>query len=150
KLLIDDAATRPVIYKELQSWARKAGENDIIFVYMSGHGLPGAFVPHDFDGRNNLLTYNDIFTVLDGSSAKHRLFIADACHSGSMASRSADWDSSLSGFYHAFETSEGGSAFISSSKSEEVSLEHGGLRQGIFSHFLIRGLKGEANTNNDD
>ena len=30
------------------------------------------------------------------------------------------------------------------SKSEETSLESSGLRQGVFSHFLIRGLKGEA------
>ena len=34
-----------------------------------------------------------------------------------------------------------------SSKSKEFSLEDGGLRQGIFSHFLIRGLKGEADVN---
>ena len=31
-----------------------------------------------------------------------------------------------------------------SSKSEEYSLEDQGLRSGIFSHYLIRGLKGEA------
>lgn len=151
KLLIDDAATKPTIVKELKEWAKKAGPQDIIFVYMSGHGLPGAFVPYDFDGKNNLLTYQDIFATLDNSNAKHRLFIADACHSGSMASRNtSDWEAPLDHFYQAFETSSGGSAFISSSKSEEVSLEHGGLRQGIFSHFLIRGLKGEANQNNDN
>lgn len=151
KLLIDDAATKPVIVTELKQWAKKAGPQDIIFVYMSGHGLPGAFVPYDFDGKNNLLNYEDIFATLDDSNAKHRLFIADACHSGSMASRNTnDWEAPLDHFYQAFETSTGGSAFISSSKSEEVSLEHGGLRQGIFSHFLIRGLKGEANQNHDD
>ncbi len=32
---------------------------------------------------------------------------------------------------------------------EEYSLEDGGLRSGVFSYFLIRGLKGEANTNDD-
>ena len=37
-----------------------------------------------------------------------------------------------------------------SSKGEEYSLEDGGLRSGIFSHFLVLGLKGAANQNGDD
>lgn len=36
-----------------------------------------------------------------------------------------------------------------SSKGEEYSLEDGGLRSGIFSHFLVRGLKGEADRDKD-
>jgi uncharacterized caspase-like protein len=36
-----------------------------------------------------------------------------------------------------------------SSKSEETSLEAKGLRQGVFSYFLIRGLKGEGDVNYD-
>jgi uncharacterized caspase-like protein len=36
-----------------------------------------------------------------------------------------------------------------SSKADETSLESSGLRQGVFSHFLIRGLKGEADANQD-
>ena len=36
-----------------------------------------------------------------------------------------------------------------SSKGEEYSLEDGGLRSGIFSHFLVRGLKGEADSDGD-
>ena len=38
---------------------------------------------------------------------------------------------------------------LSSSKQDEVSLEYSGMRQGVFSHFLIRGLKGEANQDGD-
>ena len=36
-----------------------------------------------------------------------------------------------------------------SSKSDETSLESSGLRQGVFTHFLIRGMKGEADRNED-
>ena len=42
-----------------------------------------------------------------------------------------------------------GTALIMSSKSNETSLESKGLRQGVFSHYLIRGLKGEADRNKD-
>ena len=43
----------------------------------------------------------------------------------------------------------GGTALLMSSKGEEYSLEDGGLRSGIFSHFLVKGLKGEADTSGD-
>jgi hypothetical protein len=36
-----------------------------------------------------------------------------------------------------------------SSKAEETSIEYRGLRQGVFSYYLIKGLKGEANSNRD-
>ena len=52
-------------------------------------------------------------------------------------------------FYKKLQASGGGTAFLLSSKSEEYSLESQGLRQGIFSHYLIKGLKGEADTNTD-
>jgi uncharacterized caspase-like protein len=32
---------------------------------------------------------------------------------------------------------------------EEVSLEARGVRQGVFSHYLLRGLKGESDNNKD-
>lgn len=149
-LLIDEAATRSSILTAMEKTARKAGPEDIIFVYLSGHGLQGTFVPHDFDGKKNLVTYQELFDKLDASTGKHKIFIADACHSGSMvAYAKAPIDEQIAFLYDQFEQTGSGTAFISSSKSEEVSLEHGGMRQGIFSHYLIRGLKGEANRDKD-
>ncbi|MBK8670243.1 MAG: hypothetical protein IPN89_12615 [Saprospiraceae bacterium] len=55
----------------------------------------------------------------------------------------------LENFYSAYKTINGGTAIMMSSKKEEVSLEYGGLRQGVFSHFLIKGLKGQADANGD-
>ncbi len=52
-------------------------------------------------------------------------------------------------FYKKLSSSGGGTAFLLSSKSEEFSLESQGLRQGIFSYYLIQGLKGEADQNKD-
>ena len=40
-------------------------------------------------------------------------------------------------------------AMILSCKDREVSLEDSGLRQGIFSHYLMKGLKGIADKNNN-
>ena len=52
-------------------------------------------------------------------------------------------------YYEAFDNVLSGTAFMLSSKAEEFSLEDGGLRQGVFSHFLIKGIKGAADTNRD-
>ncbi|MFN8331409.1 MAG: hypothetical protein U0T81_09365 [Saprospiraceae bacterium] len=54
------------------------------------------------------------------------------------------FSSELNYFYEELDKSSGGTAFMMSSKSKEYSLEDGGLRQGIFSHYLIKGLKGDA------
>lgn len=150
KILIDDAATNKSITQELNSIVSKADQNDVIMLYLSGHGLDGAFVPSDFDGKKGQMSYSQILDLLNSSDAKHKLFITDACHSGSMiASARSPWNVAVEKFYSAYNTINGGTAIMMSSKKEEVSLEYGGLRQGIFSHFLIKGLKGNADKNMD-
>ena len=64
--------------------------------------------------------------------------------------KGADANNALLKYYEALAQSSPGSALILSSKSSETSLESSGLRQGVFSHFLIKGLKGEADRNKDN
>jgi uncharacterized caspase-like protein len=40
-------------------------------------------------------------------------------------------------------------ALLMSSKAEELSLEDHGLRQGVFTYYVLRGMKGAADVNND-
>ncbi len=148
-LLIDDAATKRNILNEMESLFRKADKNDVVLMYYSGHGLQGSFVPHDYDGYNNTIAHQDILTIFDNSPAKHKICIADACHSGSLYASRGSLGTALQDYYQGFENASSGTALLLSSKREEVSLEYSGLRQGVFSHYLIRGLKGEANVNED-
>ncbi|HFC00717.1 MAG TPA: peptidase C14 caspase catalytic subunit p20 [Phaeodactylibacter sp.] len=152
RVLIDEDATRSNILRTMRNVFLKADENDVVVMYFSGHGLPGAFIPVDFDGFNNKLSHSDIKQIFKESKAKHKLCLADACHSGTlMAMRSApaSFENTLRKYYSAFDNSTGGTALLMSSKGEEYSLEDKGLRQGIFSHYLIRGLKGEADANHN-
>ncbi len=149
KVLVDDDATRDNVIKSMRQLFLKADDNDVVMVYFSGHGLPGSFLPFDFDGFNNKLYHEDIKDVFAETKAKHKLCLADACHSGTMLAMRAPVDRTLQKYYKAFEESDGGTALLLSSKGDEYSLEDMGLRQGIFSHFLIRGLKGEADSNGD-
>ncbi len=150
KVLVDDDATRTNILRTMRRTFLQADENDVVVLYFSGHGLPGSFLPFDFDGFNNKLDHDDIKNILNESKAKHKLCIADACHAGTLtAAKTGGVPSTLTNYYDAFEKSKGGTALLLSSKGDEFSLEDHGLRQGIFSHFLIRGMKGEADVNNN-
>lgn len=149
KLLIDEDATRYNIFKAMKEIYSKAGPNDLILTYYSGHGKKGAFLPIDYDGYKNQILHTDISKELSKSRAKYKLFIADACHSGSLFSEKSNSSRILDDFYNQLAQAKSGTALIMSSKANETSLESNGLRQGVFTHFLIRGLKGEADKNND-
>ena len=96
------------------------------------------------------MDHEDLKDLLGESKAKHKICLADACHSGTLtAMKTAPSEVAIQNFYKAFEKSKGGTALLLSSKGDEFSLEDGGLRQGIFSHFLIKGLKGEADKNSN-
>ena len=149
-ILIDEDATKEKILRAMRATFAKAGENDLVFMYFSGHGLRGSFLPIDFDGYQNKLEHEEINEVLHNSPAKYKLVIADACHSGSLlAMKSGETRNVLEDYYRSLAQAEPGTALIMSSKSDETSLESSGLRQGVFSHFLIRGLKGEADADNN-
>lgn len=149
-ILIDEDATKKKILQNMKETFAKADSNDMVLLYFSGHGLKGAFIPFDFDGFNNKLFHEEVKTVFNSSDAKFKICIADACHSGSLnglAARGGTTTSAssvIANYYKAFDEVQSGTALLLSSKAEETSLESSGLRQGIFSHFLMRGLEGEA------
>jgi len=150
RVLIDENATYRNIIHSIRRVLHQADDNDVALFYFSGHGLESSFLPVNYDGVKNELMHDEIKELVDQSRAKHKIVIADACHSGGyLAYRSTNVDRSLEHYYKAFEQSKGGTALLLSSKEKEYSLEDGGLRSGVFSYFIIRGLKGEADKNGD-
>lgn len=149
RILIDEEATLSNIKRTMEEIFSKAGHNDLVLLYYSGHGLPGAFLPYDFDGFNNKFLHEEVNAILKRSPAKYKLCIADACHSGGLLAMRGSNPNMLANYYSRLAQANPGTALIMSSKSEETSLESSGLRQGVFSHYLIRGLKGEADRDND-
>jgi len=152
-ILVDEAATRENILKAMRVNFLKADANDVVLLYFSGHGLDGCFLPVDYDGFNNKLRHEEVKQIFKQSKAKHKLCIADACHSGSLrydglAAKGPN-PVTLDRYYRAFEETDGGIALLMSSKAEELSLEDHGLRQGVFTYYILKGLKGAADTNND-
>jgi hypothetical protein len=149
RILIDESAVAENIYKGLDDIIAMAGKEDLVLIYLAGHGLQGFYVPTDSDGYRNRVEYDVIKDRLSLCQARQKLVIADACYAGSLLAAKTPIFESVDLFYKKLSASGGGTAFLLSSKSEEFSLESLGLRQGLFSHYLIEGLKGEADTNKD-
>jgi uncharacterized caspase-like protein len=97
-----------------------------------------------------LLLHRELNTVFEQSPARYKYLVADACHSGSSVNQYNTRDIKARGtFYQAFEKEKSGFVLLLSSMGDEVSLETSGKRQGIFSYYLLRGLKGECDNNHD-
>lgn len=140
-LLLNKNATRQNILNSLQDVFAKSTENDFIIFYFSGHGSPGNFCPSDI---TNNLQHELVKNYFKNAKAKYRLCIADACFSGSIGSQqSSSTENSTQNLKDAR------IAVIMSSKPNQTSAETNTLQQGVFSYYLINGLKGEADTNND-
>ncbi|MBK6996512.1 MAG: caspase family protein [Lewinellaceae bacterium] len=153
-LLLEQDATHRNVSQALRLMSQRADANDVIIFYFSGHGLSQSFLPIDFDGFRNQLGHNDVFRILQKSRAQHKLCIADACHSGGL-DYTADLaskgyvSSATSTIYQEYSQAHSGIALLMSSSAGEASLEDRSLRQGVFTHFLLRGMSGTADYNFD-
>jgi hypothetical protein len=168
EILLDEEATTLKIKNKMADLFAMADTNDMVIFYFAGHGIDGAFLPVDYDGFNNYIDHRSVINAMQDSEAKYKLIIADACHSGSFAIKFDEYrkngnqfplasvrggksiNDQLKDFYKSFSNTKKGLAIISSSAADEISLEAEKLKQGVFSYFLIKGLKGEADFNNND
>jgi len=142
-LLLDSKATKSAILNAINSSFSKATENDYIIFFFSGHGGKGSFVPYDL--MSNSLSHQEVKAAFKKSSAKYRLCIADACFSGSVGNGNA----SISNYDVAQELSDARLAVLLSSNNQQTSMEMGQLGQGLFSYWLMNGLRGAADLNRD-
>lgn len=158
QVLVNDQATKQGILDSMRQMFMQADENDLVAFFYSGHGLKGAFLPTDYDNSNHRLFHSEVNDLLGACPAKYKLVIADACNSGSyLASKSVNNEifprsqqDVQDGFFRELNRASPGTAFILSSQADEESLEVSSLHQSIFSYFVLRGMKGEANVNEDD
>ncbi|MGE5317308.1 MAG: caspase family protein [Chloroflexota bacterium] len=143
-VLVDEAATKSNILKTMDDIFSRASENDMLLFFFSGHGSEGAFCPIDLTQEySSLLLHSEIKAVFKKYPAKYKLCLADACYSGSIYHNTPAIPASQ------VTSSETNVVIIMSSKPTETSLENPKIRQGAFTYYLLKGLKGSADRNND-
>jgi Caspase domain len=169
-LLLDRKATNENIKGALFAWLKQAIEEDLVVIYFAGHGSPESpdalqnlyLLPHNTK-YNSIAASGfpmwDIETALKRFiKAKRVVIIADACHSAGvgqafdMATRTGrgiQINPINSGFQNLTDLGKG-ICLISASRDKELSREGSewGGGHGVFSYYLLEGLKGAADFDN--
>ena len=146
----------------------KAGKEDMVIVYFAGHGATERdMMSPDGDGLEKyLLPYgadpNDLYAsalpMREISHIFHRIqserlvFIVDSCYSGASGGRTvslAGIRASLSDAYLDRIAGGKGRIILTASGANEVSSENEELHHGIFTYYLLEGLRGKADTDGD-
>jgi hypothetical protein len=150
----------------------RATPNDTVIIYFAGHGAPEQD-PSDRDGdglEKYLLPYdavpgklfayglpmNEISIILSRLKADRVIFLSDACYSG--ASRAGGEDIFSGSGKRATELSDKflerissgrGRIVITAAGANQTSQEKKSLGHGVFTHYLLEGLKGKADSDGD-
>lgn len=159
KLLVGNQATRANVAQALREYLKPAAKDDIVIIYLSGHGdvdptMPNEFYYLTYDARSaNLfgtaLLMNDK-NLFKGIDSDNVLLLSDACYSGGFSGGlDGAVAKSATRFLSVFHNLKGRTA-ISSSRPDELSYEKRVYGNSIFTHFLLKGLKGDSDRGSND
>jgi hypothetical protein len=157
KVLLDGEATKEKILNELKALASCATARDTAIVFFSGHGFRRTaaaddrayFCPVDasLDDLDRTCITNDEFTAALRATKSERLVaILDTCHAGAIGEPrncrplttdllERDLDSLVEG---------AGRVVLAASRPEEAAWELRGMRNGLFTSFVLRALRGDV------
>lgn len=137
-LLLNEKATKSRIVKAMKKVYSKAGKDDIIVFFFSGHGYPGGFCAYDGN-----ITYKAVREAMAESKCRNKMMFVDACRAGGMRVESSTAESETNG------AKSSNVMLFLSSRNNENSIERPTMTNGLFTTFLQRGLKGAADANKD-
>lgn len=165
KTLANEDVTRNSIIESISSHLGKAAPNDVVFIFLAGHGIKHRqsgsyyFMPSDSDFNNLLSTglrmsdFEESIRIL--SQNVDKIIVAmDTCHSGALEVGTRNMGSSED--LAAAISAASGLFILSASKADEVSLESDKFKldpdftgHGAFTYALVKGMRGEADYDRD-
>jgi len=145
-----------------------ARENDMVIIFFAGHGaterdaaspdgdgLEKYLLPFDTDPADLYTTAMpmvEVARILNRIRSERLVFIADACYSGGSGGRTVSVSGLRANIGDGFlERVVGGrgKVIITASAANEVSVEKDDLQHGVFSYYLLEGLRGKADLDRD-
>lgn len=155
KLLVNEQATKRNIEVALESWLTKAGCQDLIVLFWSGHGF---FDPEDpqkvyfacYDTDLSIpptgYRMDRVRQALEERGARNVLVFVDACNAGKIITRGEQRPAAVV-FAEQLRRDNripNGWIFMLSSETDRKAVEHSSWSNGAFSHCLIKALLGAA------
>ena len=156
KLLLNEQATDREIKRAIGRWlSRQAKKEDTVIIYYSGHGAPETRETYWVTYNANIddlyttaLNNNDIADMLDRIESDRVITFLDSCYSAATVKRKVQTRSIQTEI--PWEKFSGkGRVAISASDGKQLSLELKQYGHGVFTYYLLEGLKGEADKNLD-
>lgn len=145
-LLVGTAASKRGIETGLRDIVAKCAKGDTILVGLAGHGLQFLGVADSYfcpvDGRpfkdqtESLVSLGMVYRELDQSFAGMKVLLVDACRDDPSTTRGIDADTAPK--------PPQGVAALFSCRAGERAFEHKNFKHGVFFHYVLEGLKGEA------
>ena len=174
RLMLDSEVTQRSIRKVLGTeMARKLMPNDTLIVYFAGHGAPETdysraekdgyakyLLPYDADPTDLFSTaipLAEVATYFDRIEAKNIIYISDSCYSGATGGRGFSMmkgrrgPAGTDGLEHLVHSMATGTArvVLSAADVNEPAMEVPQYGHGLFTYYLVQGLKGKADQNGD-
>ena len=168
-LLLDEEATldklRSILGTQLR---RQAGKDDMVIIYLAGHGatekdatspdgdgLEKYILPHNVDPKDfyaSAMPMGEMARIFQRISSERLVFISDTCYSGASGGRTipvVGTRASISGAFFERLSQGKGRVIITASDANEVSVEKDELKHGVFTFYLLEGLRGKADYDGD-
>jgi uncharacterized caspase-like protein len=168
-LLLDEEASLDKLKTTLGTVLRRhAGKDDTVIIFLAGHGatetdasspdgdgLEKYILPYNADPKDlysSAMPMSEVARIFQRISSERLVFIGDTCYSGASGGRTILAGGTRANVSGAFleRLSQGkGRVILTASDANEVSLEKEQLKHGVFTYYLLEGLRGKADLNGD-
>lgn len=161
RLLVNEKATLSAVYESLDWLLEVCKENDLVYFYFSGHGdLENVTISNDgylicYNSPRTNYIYNAVQIeylnkVANTLSVRNNgkvILVTDACHSGKLSGSTRGANLAA----EQLRKVQKNEIRMSSCTTDQLSAEDAGWGggRGVFSYYLVNGLKGLADKGND-
>ena len=169
-LLLDEEATLDKLKTTLgSSLRRSAGKDDTVIIYWAGHGATEAdasspdgdglekyILPYNADPKDlysSAMPMSEVARIFQRISSDRLVFIGDTCYSGASGGRTilaaGGARANVSGAFLERLSQGKGRVILTASDANELSAEEDELKHGVFTYYLMEGLRGKADLDKD-
>lgn len=157
KLLTDASVTKSDLEAYIGDWlARRVNKDSVVFVYYAGHGAPDIeskeayIVPYEGhpDFPSKLYSLKKMYESLNKLPAGEVIVMLDSCFSG--AGGRSITKSGARPLVISIENpvlASGKINILAASTGSQISSDYDSAKHGLFTYFLLRGMRGEADKN---